>query len=317
MAVADIKNPTPQTAATKTGDFTGFLKPEMSAPIFEMARKSSSIMQLARRIPMGQNGVEIPFSTYKATAAWVAEAGQKPTTESGLSLKSVKPHKIAAISVVSAEVVRANPGSYLEILRADLAEAVAVAFDKAALHGTNSPFGSGNNIDATTKSVALGTAAAAKGSVYGDVVAGLDALAKADKKLTGFLFDRQVEPLFLGSVDTAGRPLFVDAPPLSSTTQVVTGGSLIGRPSYLGDNVKYTPTAPGSKAVLGYGGDFAGQCVWGSVGGLSYKVSTEATVTIGGNLVSLFESNLVAILMEAEFAFLCNDPESFVKFTAA
>lgn len=313
MAVAAPGTQTPQTAATVTGDFSGFLKPEMAAPIFEQARKSSIVMQLARRIPLGINGVEIPYTTQKATATWVAEAGQKPTTESALALKSMAPKKCAAISVVSAEVVRANPGSYIELLRADLAEAVACALDAAALHGTNSPFGADNNIDHTTKAVALGTAVATAGSVYGDVVAGLDALVKDGKKLTGFAFDRSVEPLFLGSLDTAGRPLFIDAPPAADTTQVVTGGRLIGRPAYLGDNIKFTPAA--AKAVLGYGGDWS-QCAWGVVGGISYKVSTEATVTVGGNLVSLFEHNLVAILMEVEYGWLCNDPESFVKYTA-
>jgi HK97 family phage major capsid protein len=315
MAVAAPGTQTPQTAATVTGDFSGFLKPEMAAPLFEQARKMSTVMQLARRIPLGINGQEIPYTTQKATAAWVAEGGQKPTTESALGLKTIKPHKIAAISVVSAEVVRANPGNYIEILRADIAEAFAVAFDQAALHGTNSPFGAGNNIDATTKAVALGTATAATGSVYGDVVAGLDALVKDDKRLTGFAFDRVVEPLFLGSLDTAGRPLFIDAPPASDTTQVVTGGRLIGRQSYLGDNIGFTPAAAGSKKVLGYGGDWS-KCVWGAVGGISYRVSTEAAVTVGGALTSLFEHNLVAILAEAEYGFLCADPESFVKYTA-
>ena len=316
MAVADIKNPTPQTAATKTTDFSGFLKPEMSAALFEMARKSSAVMSLARRIPLGINGQSIPFSTSKATAAWVSEAGQKPTTESSLGLKTITPHKLACISVVSAEVVRANPGNYMSILRDDIAEAFAVAFDNAALHGTNSPFGAGNNLDATTKTVALGTAAATAGSVYGDVVAGLDALVKDGKKLNGFLFAREVEPLFLGSVDTTGRPLFIDAPPASQTTQAVTGGSVIGRPAFLGDNVANTPAGVGAKKTLGYGGDFAGQCVFGQVGGISYRVSTEATVTLGGNLVSLYENNLVAILAEAEYGFLCNDPQAFVRYTA-
>jgi len=314
MAVAPGTR-TPQTAATVTGDFSGFLKPEMASAYFEEARKSSAIMSLARRIPLGINGQEIPYTTAKATAAWVAEAGLKPTTESALGLKTIKPHKIAAISVVSAEVVRANPGNYIELLRADIAEAFAVAFDNAVLHGTNSPFGSGNNIDATTKAVALGTAAAAKGSVYGDVVAGLDALVKDNKKLTGFLFDRSVEPLFLGSVDTVGRPLFIDAPPASTTAPVMTGGSIIGRPAYLGDNVGFTPGG-GAKKILGYGGAWD-QCVWGAVGGISFRVSTEAAVTVGGTLTSLWEHNLVAILAEAEYGFLCNDPQAFVKFTAA
>lgn len=303
---------TPQPNPTVTADFAGFLKPEMAAAYFEQARKSSAVMSLARRIPLGINGQEIPYTVSKAQASWVAEAGKKPTTESELGLKSIKPYKIAAISVVSAEVVRANPGNYIEILRADIAEAFAVAFDTAVLHGTNSPFGAGQNLDATTKAVALGTAAAAAGGVYGDVVAGLDALVQDGKKLTGFLFDRKVEPMFLGATDTVGRPLFIDTPPASDTVQAVTGGRVIGRPAVLGDNVSAGTSAP---EILGYGGDF-NQIVWGAVGGISYRVSTDAAVTIGGTLVSTFENNLVAILAEAEYGVLINDTDAFVKYTA-
>ena len=58
-----------------------------------------------------------------------------------------------------------------------------------------------------------------------------------------------------------------------------------------------------------------GQAAWGVVGGISYRVSTEAAVTINGTLTSLFEHNLVAILAEAEYGFLLNDPDAFVKLT--
>lgn len=297
-----------QSAATNTGAFSGFLNPEMAQNYFAQARKTSTVMQLARQIPLGINGQEIPYSTSKASAGWVAEGGKKPTTESGLGLKTIKPHKIAAISVVSAEVVRANPGNYMQILRDDIAEAIAVAFDNAALHGTDSPFGAGNNLAATTKAVELGTTAQAAGGTYGDVVAGLKALVDDGKSLTGFAFDKRVEPEFLGATDTAGRPLFIDTPP-AETTPAVTPGRLIGRPAYLGDNVY-------SGGVLGFGGDWS-QVVWGAVGGITYDMSTESSVTLGSNLVSLWEHNLVAIRAEAEFGLLVNDPESFVKYTEA
>lgn len=295
-----------QANATVTGDFSGFLNPTMASNYFEEARKMSSVMQLARQIPLGINGQEIPYSTSKATASWVSEGGLKPTTESALALKTITPHKIAAISVVSAEVVRANPGNYMQVLRDDIAEAFAIAFDNAALHGTSTPFDT--YIDETTKAVEFGTTAAGSGAAYGDVVAGLSELVEDGKRLTGFAFDRVVEPILLGSVDTVGRPLFVETP-LAETTAAVTPGRLIGRPSYLGDQI-----AAGD--IVGYGGDWS-QCVWGVVGGISYKVSTEAAVTLGGTLTSLFENNLVAILAEAEYGFLCNDPEAFVQFTAA
>lgn len=296
----------PQADATTSADFAGFLRPEIAQAYFEQTRKRSTVQQLAREIPLGINGQEIPVSTAKAAASWVSEGAKKPTTESGLALKSIKPHKIAAISVVSAEVVRANPGNYMQILRDDIAEAFAVAFDNAVLHGINSPFGAGNDVDTTTKSVAFGTAADA-GGAYADIVKGLDLLVKDGKKLTGFALDRKAEPVLLASVDGNGRPLFVETP-LAETTDAVTPGRLIGRPAMLGDNVAVSN-------IVAYGGDWS-QVVWGAVGGISYKVSTESTVTIGGNLVSLFENNLVAILAEAEYGCLVNDPAAFVKFTS-
>ena len=296
-----------QTAATQTSEFAGFLKPEQAANYFKQAAYNSSVMQLARKVPVGINGQEITVSTGKATAAWVGEGGKKPSTSTGLGLKSFKPHKIAAISVVSAEVVRANPGNYMTILRDEIAESFGVAFDAAVLHGTNSPFGA--YIDQTTKSVELGTTLQGAGGIYGDVVAGLKTLVDDKKKLTGFAFDSIVEPTFLGSVDANGRPLFVETP-LEDTTSVITPGKLIGRPAFLGDGIS-TPAG-----IVGYGGDWS-QLVWGAVGGISYDVSTEATVTLNGELVSLWEHNLVAIRAEAEYGVMINDVDAFVKFTEA
>lgn len=241
------------TAPTKTTDFAGFLKPDEAQPYFDQARRSSVVQSLARQVPLGANGIETPIVTSKPTAAWVAEGGQKPATKGSLALKSMQPKKIAAIAVVSAEVVRANPGNYVNIFREDIAEAFSIAFDAAALHGTNSPFGAGQNIDATTKAVEIGTG----DTVYNDIVAGLAALVNAGKKLNGFAFDSVAEPLFLDSVDANNRPLWIDTP-LEDT--VLSGGRLIGRRAFMGDGVS-------GGTVVGYGGDWS-QAIWGVVGGI-------------------------------------------------
>ena len=291
-----------QTAATQTSEFAGFLKPAEAEDYFKEAARSSVVQSLTRRIPLGINGQELPYVTSKPTASWVSEAGQKPTTSGGLALKTIKPHKIAAITVVSAEVVRANPGNYVSLFREQIAEAFAIAFDAAALHGTNSPFGVGQNIDATTKAVTLGTTTDAKGGIYGDVNAALSLLVNDKKKLTGFAFDTTAEPIFNASVDLQGRPLFVDAVYDNTALQ---GGKLLGRQSVYKDEI-------GAGDVLGYAGDWS-KAVWGVVGGISYDVSTQATVTLDGKLTSLWEHNLVAIRAEAEYGFHVADAESFVK----
>lgn len=290
------------TAATMTGDFAGFLKPNEAASYFEQTRRQSVVQSLARKVPLGINGEEIPVVTSKPTAAWVAEGGQKPATKGSLGLKSMKPQKIAAIAVVSAEVVRANPGNYINIFRDDIAEAFAIAFDAAALHGTASPFGAGQNLAATTKAVTLGTTTAANGGVYGDVNAALKLLVDDGKKLTGWAFDDVTEPTFNGAVDLNGRPLFVDA---TYEETALSGGRLLRRSALYGQGIQ-------GGTVVGFAGDWS-QAVWGAVGGITYDVSTEATVTINGALTSLWEHNLVAIRAEAEYGFLVNDVESFVK----
>lgn len=296
------------TAATVTGDFSGFLSPAQSGPIFEKARRGSVVQQLARQVPLGAAGVEIPVVTSKPTAGWVAEAGQKPASKGAMSLKTMTPKKLAAITVVSAEVVRANPGNYMNIYRDDVAEAFAIAFDSAALHGTSTPFTT--YIDQTTKTVEIGTATAANGGVHTDINSGLSLLVLDGKRLTGFAFDAIAEPLFNAAVDTTGRPLFIDSP-LTETAETVRAGRILGRPAFVGEGVKTSNTG-----TIGYAGDWT-QAAWGVVGGITYDVSTEATVTINGELTSLWENNLVAIRAEAEYGWLVNDVAAFVEYTNA
>lgn len=295
------------TAATVTGDFSGFLNPDQSGPIFDQAMRTSVVQMLARQVPLGANGQEIPITSTKPVAGWVAEAGQKPATKGTMALKTMTPKKLAAIAIVSAEVVRANPGNYVNLLRPQLAEAFAIAFDSAALHGTSTPFTT--YIDQTTRTVEIGTAAAAAGSVYADLNSGLSLLVNAGKRLTGFAFDTTAEPLFNAAVDTTGRPLFVDSPTIE-TAATVQSGRVLGRPAFIGEGVK------GATTTIGYGGDWT-QAAWGVVGGINYDVSTQASVTINGVLTSLWEYNLLAVRAEAEYGFLVNDVTAFVEYTNA
>lgn len=293
------------TSATKTSDFSGFLTREQSAPIFNKAAQMSVMQQLATKVQLGINGQSIPVVTGKMSANWVAEGAQKPASGGALGLKTMDPKKLATIAVVSAEVVRANPGDYMTVIRDQVAEAFAIAFDQATFHGTNSPFST--NLDTGSSVQEFTGTTPAFTDIYGDLNAGLRTLVNAGKKLTGFALDSRIEPELNAAVDTANRPLFIESP-LTETAGPVRAGRLLGRPTFVGDGV-YDATSK----TYGYGGDWS-QAAWGAVGGISYKVSTEATVTINGVLTSLWENNLVAILAEAEYGFLVNDPASFVRY---
>lgn len=296
------------TAATKTSDFSGFLNREQSEAIFEKAAQQSVVQQLGRRVPLGINGQSIPVVTGKVSAGWVAEGAAKPASKGSIALKTMDPKKLAAIAVVSAEVVRANPGGYMDLLRPQIAESFAVAFDAAAFHGTSSPFST--NLDTGSSTQEFTGTTPAFTAVYDDINAGLATLVNAGKEPSGFAWDRRMEPVLNGAKDSSGRPLFLDAT-YTELAGPIRAGRMLGYPAYVGKGV-YADTPK----IYGYLGDWS-QVAWGAVGGISYKVSTEATVTINGSLVSLFENNLVAILAEAEYGFLVNDPASFVKYTNA
>lgn len=301
------------TAATSTTDFDGFLSPAESAPIFDDARRQSVFQQLIPQTPLGINGQKVPVVTTKPTANWVGEGGKKPATNMGMDLLFIEPKKLAAIAVLSAEVVRANPGNINGQLRPYLAEAFSIAFDLAVGYdvggdGTGtSPFD--NPLNATTKSVELGTTTQANGGLHGDLVAGMKLLVDDGKKLTGFGIDDTLEPDLWGAVDANGRPLYTELPTDATSQTIARPGRLLNRPSFMGEGV-------GNGTTKAFGGDFR-KAAWGVVGGISYRVSTEATVTINGALTSLWENNLVAVLAEAEYGYVNSDVESFVKYVDA
>lgn len=296
------------TAAKKLADFTGFIKPELAGPIFNEAAKGSAAMSLIRKVPLGASGQAFPIVTSKPTANWTAEGAQKHTTEAGLGLVKMEPKKLTAIAVASQEVIRANPGGYSETLAGLLAEAFARAFDLAIFHNKG---GDGNGtspfettLAATTKSVTLGAAAGT--NTYDDLVKAmsLNLQGTPKKQVTGFAFDTGFEIDLLNAKDTAGRPLFAEAA-YTGAVPALRSGSVLGRTTYMHENV-------GLDKTVGFAGDWS-KCAWGTVGGITMDISTEATVTIGGQLVSLYENNLVAVRAEAEYGFAVADKDAFVK----
>lgn len=297
------------TNPKKLADFNGFIKPELAGPIFDEAAKGSAAMSLMKKVPLGASGQSFPIVTGKPTANWTAEGAKKHTTEASLGLVTMQPKKLTAIAVASQEVIRANPGGYSETLAGLLAEAFARAFDLAVFYdkagdggaGTG-PFGT--SLWATTKSVTLGATAGA--NVYDDIVKamGLNLQGTPKKQVNGFAFDTGFEVDLLTTKDASGRPLFAEAS-YDGLIPALRSGSILGRPSYLHENV-------GLDKTVGFAGDWT-KAAWGTVGGITMDVSTEATVTIGGQLVSLYEQNLVAIRAEAEYGFALADKEAFVK----
>ena len=309
------------TAATKLSDFSGFIPAEQSAAIFERAARQSVVQRLVPQVPLGYAGRSIPVVTTRPTAAWTDEATTKHATRGSMTLATITPQKLTAIMVESMEVVRANPGGYIEAMRNGMADAFAVAFDRAVFHneGGDGTAGAGpfsTYLDQTTKSQEIGGTSVANGGIHVDLVEAMrDVVSDKDAsgrryKVTGWALDDVLEPSLWGAVDTTGRPIYTELPTDATSATISTAGRLMNRPSFLGEGV----ASFNQTDVVGYVGDWS-TCRWGVVGGISYRTSTEAPVTINGSLVSCFENNLVAFLAEAEYGFIASDVEAFSKLT--
>jgi len=307
-----------QIAVTGDTMFEGYLEPEQAQDYFAEIEKTSIVQRIARKVPMGPTGISIPHWNGDVQASWVGEGEQKPLTKGSLTKQDLVPTKIATIFAASAEVVRANPANYLGTMRTKVAEAIALAFDAAALHGTNKPTAFKGYLTETSNEVSLADTGLAESGVQGNAYMainnGLSLLVNTGKKWTGTLLDNVTEPILNTAVDGNGRPLFVEST-YDGLVTPMREGRILGRPTVLSDHVA---TGTVGSRIVGVIGDFS-QVIWGQVGGLSFDVTDQATLDFGTseepNLVSLWQHNLVAVRVETEFAFLVNDKDAFVKLT--
>lgn len=298
----------------QTGDtmFKGYLEPELVQDYFAEAEKTSIVQTFAQKVGMGTTGQKIPHWTGDVSAAWIGEGDMKPITKGNMTSQTIAPHKIATIFVASAETVRANPANYLGTMRTKVATAFAMAFDAAALYGDGSPFPT--FINQTTKSISIADPGGAGNSdltVYDALaVNGLKVLVDDKKKWTHTLLDDVTEPILNGAKDQNGRPLFIEQP-YGEAASPFRAGRIVARPTILSDHVAKGTT-------VGFAGDFS-QILWGQVGGLSYDVTDQATLNLGTpqapEFVSLWQHNLVAVRVEAEYALHVNDPQAFIRLT--
>ena len=281
--------------------------------VFEEALRNSVVMDAVRKIPLPGNGVAIPVVTGKPVAGWVSEAGRKPVSDATIGQKEMTPKKLSVIVPFSKEYLRDERVDLFGMIRPMIGEAFADAFDAAAIKNTGTPFST--YFYQTTNSVELGTGAQAEGSMYRDLLSGLQTVAMESSGTKGwrvdrFIFDTRVENKILAATDTTGRPLFVDSQPINNAAP---RGQILGRPVY------YTSQAFNATGSINGVGFDSTQWVWGAASDIAYDITDQASIILndGTTQLNLWQNNLVALLAEAEYGFLANDVESAVKFADA
>lgn len=252
------------------------LPPTITGPIFQKSSETSAVMQLARRVPLSVNAqTAIPVNMDVPTAGWVGEGGTKPVSSGGVGIKTMTGKKVALLVPVSEEIVRTNAAGLYDQLQQDLPTAISRAFDYAAIHGLDLKSGGAGPFNdylaMTSNAQVIGAAASSAGGVYTDLWQGIGKVVNAPTagyEFSGFAADPRLRPELAMSVDTQGRPLFINSS--LNANDRLNAGDLVGYPCYYNTGVsgKYyrqgnavqtlTVTATGGSYTLTIGGATTG-----------------------------------------------------------
>ena len=275
---------------------------EISEMIFEDARTSSVVQQLARRVPLTGAGKAIPYISGTPAASWVSEGGRKPVSDASIGTLTMDPKKLAVIVPFSEEYLSTDNVDLFDELRPTIAESFGEAFDRAALHGQSTPFSA--YLAETTNVEVLGAGA----STYVDLVNAMGKVVTAGYRVSAWAYSDLAEIRLLGDVDSEGRPI------LTTVGDASFANRLVGRPAVRGeavDNLNTTPVP--DDRTLAFGGDWT-KAAWGAVGEIEYDISNQATLTLtDGSTLNLWQDNLVALRAEAYYGFQTRDVQAFVR----
>lgn len=289
------------------------LPAEISAEILKKATEESAVMRLARKIDLPGRGVTIPVITSLPEANWVVETGIKPVSNPGLSQKNMTPYTLAVIVPFSNQFRRDAAKLYDELVRA-LPAALGKKFDATVFNGT----APGTGFDVLTNCTAQSINDNSNQGAYLTLVKADTAIAAAGYDVNGYALSPQARGVLLEACDTTKRPIFINT--------IAEGGipRLLGQPAYYsrgiygaGNAASGTSGQTGYVAakddVLGFAGDWA-NALYGVVEGVNISISDQASLTIGTEVVNLWERNMFAVRAEIEVGFVAMT-DAFNKIT--
>lgn len=289
------------------------LPAEISAEILKKATEESAVMRLARKIDLPGRGVTIPVITSLPEANWVVETGIKPVSNPGLSQKNMTPYTLAVIVPFSNQFRRDAAKLYDELVRA-LPAALGKKFDATVFNGT----APGTGFDVLTNCSAQSINDNSNQGAYLTLVKADTTIANAGYDVNGYALSPQARGVLLEACDTTKRPIFINT--------IAEGGipRLLGQPAFYsrgiygaGNAASGTSGSAGYVAakddVLGFAGDWA-NALYGVVDGVNISISDQASLTIGTEVVNLWERNMFAVRAEIEVGFVAMT-DAFNKIT--
>jgi HK97 family phage major capsid protein len=197
------------------GEQGGYLVPiQQSSEIVDLLRTQAVVRQMpgVRVIPMTSDTLTMARLVGGAKAYWVAEGATM--TQSAPNFGQIKfvARKLAAVVPITKEVMAdSNPGIE-QIVREDIAAALALEEDNAFLQGTGNneqPLGILNTPGVT--SIAYSSGAASAAPELKALIKGTGIVRANNGKPNGIVHNSRIGDQLLGVVDTTGQPVFANA----------------------------------------------------------------------------------------------------------
>lgn len=295
----------------------GVLPKPVAQKIMMDAYNGSIVGRLAGTIPMPITGSAIAWATGDPVAGIVGEGELKPVSKAGVAVKTATPIKAATIMYWSKEARQVNPAGYLRILEQKATQAVQKAIDMAVLHGknalTNTTISGVESVAQTKNNIVLGTTTKENGGLSGDILAGYELVLNEHGKLTGFAADERMRVKLFQAVDTYGRPIFSTGGRggVDLKDQM---GDLLGLPLAYGEAVSGQIGAVPDTNIRLLGGDFKNNIQFGYVENITMRKTDQATIQDGAETVYLWQQNMEAMLVEAQFGWIIRDVNDFVTY---
>jgi len=269
----------------------GFLVPEeFASEILRLAPTYGVIRQNCRIIPMSSDVKSIPKAGgTELTAQWVNEAGQIKSTDPTFGQVQLIINKLAAIPVVTSELLADANIDVIAYLSELIAEAFAYQEDYQGFNGTGSPFvGILGATGVPTYPLPSGTGFICLS--YPDLVKSTTELYDAATANAKFYLHRTIIGHLRGLITTAGAPIILP------TAKDFAGFPFVSTEVLPGTRHSTANTDATQFMVFG---DLRKTIAMGQRAGIEMKISDQATV--GSN--NLFEKDMQALRMIERVSF--------------
>lgn len=272
----------------------------VSSEILQKTQEASSIMQLARKITLPGNGVQIPVITGDPVANWVTETGSKPVSNPSLSKKIMQAHKLAVIVPFSMEFKRDMSALYNALI-SRLPNALSKEFDKAVFFGPASTLANFDDFSDVTAQSLSGS-----GGVYAGLVAADTDISEQGGTIDGYVFSPQGRGMLLNALDKQDRPIFINSVSEGSVPRILGAPTYFRQAAYK-EGAAGIGTAAGTPDIVGFAGDW-NHAMWGTVEGVKVDISEQATLTVeegtSTTQINLWQQNMFAVRAEIEVGFV-------------